>query len=214
MSKLSIGGVHARGAGAGGVEFEMLGALAVSRNLGILESSLGKFEDRAIGTAKRRLGTEARRDIQKQYNIKAGRLSKDLRVTSSVAGLRLTGYFRGIGLRNFGARQTRAGVTASIFRGKRSLREGAFFVGLLRGQTPLANQHVAKRGSPKRLMTKGSYVGKLRDPLVTQYGPTASQMLRKGNRPQHLADFALGVVGKEMARQVESHLRRQSGGSK
>lgn len=211
MSTLDVGGIHAGGAGTRGVQFDLQGALAVSRNLGLLAKTIGKFEKRAIGTLRRRVATEARRDIQREYNIKAARLSKDLSVSTPGGGLRITGYFRGIGLRNFGARQTRAGVTSAIFKGKRTLRKSAFFVGLFRGKGELANAHVARRGSPKREMTAGRYKGQIRAPLVTQYGPTASQMLRKGDRPQRLADFALGVLGAEMTRQVEAALKTTTG---
>lgn len=192
---------------SGIVDFELQGALAVSRNLGILESSLGKFQQRAIGTTRRRVGTEARRDIQREYNIKAGRLNKDLRVSTPSAGLRITGYFRGIGLRNFGFRQTRKGVSGSIFKGKRSLIKGAFFAPLLGGGD---NLHVVERFGDKRVMTAGRYAGQRRQPIVVEYGPTAAQMLRKNGRPERLAEFALGVLGAEMTRQVESHLRRSA----
>jgi hypothetical protein len=205
VSALAIGGLHAGGAGAGGVHFDLNGALAVSRNLQLLDAQLGKFEKRALGTLQRRLSTETRRDIQREYQIAAGRLSKNLRVVATTSGTSITGYFRGIGLRNFGGRQTRAGVTAAIFRGKRTLRAGAFLAPLLGGGV-----QAVKREGEKRVMTRGRYVGKMRQPLVAQYGPTAAQMLRKEGRPARLAEFARGVLGGEMTRQVELALKARS----
>lgn len=210
MSTLSIGGVHGGSYGANlGVQFDLQGALAVSRNLGILEASLGKFQQRAIVTVKRRIGPEARRDAQREYNIKAKRFNKDLRVSTPAGGLRITGYFRGIGLRNFGHRERKrgGGVYGSVFKGKGlSFYRGAFEAPLLGDP----NHHVVERFGPKRRMTAGNYIGQTRQPLVVEYGPTVAQMLRKGARPQRLADFALGILGAEMTRQIESHLRRRA----
>lgn len=177
------------------VKFELQGALKFSRNLGLLSSYLPWMQKRAIQTLRRRLPVEARRDIQAEYDIAAGRVRQDLRIRDVADGLVLTGYHRGIGLRNFRARQVRVGVTAAPFRGRRSLRAGAFFAGLNQG-----NQQVVKRVGPKRKMTAGRYIGKMRQPLETQYGPSVSQMLRKGRRPERLADFARGVLRVELER--------------
>jgi hypothetical protein len=206
VSGLSVGGLHAGGAGVGGVHFDLNGALAVSRNLQLLDATLAKFEKRALSTLQRRLSTETRRDIQREYQIPAGRLTKNLRVVATTSGTSITGYFRGIGLRNFSGRQVRAGVTAAIFRGKRTLRAGAFFASLLGGGV-----QAVKREGDKRLMTRGRYAGKMRQPLAVQYGPTAAQMLRKEGRPQRLANFAAGVLGAEMTRQVEAALKTTTG---
>jgi hypothetical protein len=109
--------------------------------------------------------------------------------------VRLVGRFRGIGLRNFAARQTRRGVTAAVLRGKRSLREHAFLgVGVNR------NAQVFRREGPKRVMQQGRYAGKQRQPLVAEYGATAAQMLAKGRRPERLIDYARGVLAAESDR--------------
>jgi hypothetical protein len=206
VSTLDVGGLHASGASTGGVKFDLLGALAVSRNLGLLDATLGKFQTRALGTLQRRLSTETRRDIQRQYQIPAGRLAKDLRVVVTPLGTKITGYFRGIGLRNFGARVSkRNGVSASIFKGQRTAFPHAFRAPLLGGAAG-ANDQIVRRQGEKRVMTRGRYAGKSRQPIVVQYGPTAAQMLRKEGRPERLADFALGVLGAEMQRQVQSAL--------
>jgi hypothetical protein len=204
MSTLGLG-THPSGHAAISASFELDGALTVSRNLGILASRLPLFQRRAIGTLRRRLPVEARRDIQDEYNISAGRVAKDLRSAVTAEGVTLTGYFRGIGLRNFGARPTQKGVTASIFRGQRRLRTGAFLAPLFRGSAASGNDQVVRRGSPKREMTAGRYKGRLREPLVTQYGPTVAQMLGKGRRPERLADFARGVLRDDIERQIEGY---------
>ncbi|MFR0656943.1 hypothetical protein SB719_20570, partial [Pantoea sp. SIMBA_079] len=83
---------------------------------------------------------EARRDIQAEYDIQAGRVRKDLSARETPEGIRLTGHFRGIGLRNFLARQTKKGVTYAIFRGERDLEAGAFIATMAS-----RNEHVVHR---------------------------------------------------------------------
>lgn len=185
-----------------GVNFEVQDALAVSRNLGLITRDVGQAQKRAIGTLRRRLPVQARRDIQAEYNIKAGRVNKDLSAFVAGDGIRLRGYFRGIGLRNFGARQTKKGVTSAIFRGRRSLDPGTFMAPLLGG-----GLHAAERHGAKRVMTKGRYKGKRRQPIETLYGPTLAQMLRKGRRPERLADFARGVLRAEMGRLLQAAMQ-------
>ncbi len=182
------------------------GVLSASRNLGALSSRLPTLHARAIGTLGRRLPVQARRDIQAEYQIGARRLAQDLQARATEDGVRLIGRFRGIGLRNFAARQTRRGVTASVFRGKRSLREHAFLgVGVNR------NAHVFRREGPKREMKQGRYAGKRRQPLVAEYGATAAQMLAKGRRPERLIDYARGVLGAESKRLFTSALMDRKG---
>lgn len=207
MTTIEVGGIHPSGHATLGVSFEMDAALSVARNLGILASRLPLFQRRAIGTLRRRIFTEARRDIQLEYNLGALRINKDLRTKQTPNGVTVTGYFRGIGLRNFSGRQTGKGVTSSIFLGKRSLRPGAFFAGLKRGGAAAGNEQAVKRGSPKRLMTEGRYKGKIREPLVAQYGPTVAQMLSKGRRPERLAEYARGVLRDDIERQIEGYAK-------
>ena len=171
------------------------GVLSTSRNLSALSSRLPTLHTRAIGTLRRRLPVEARRDIQAEYQIGARRLAQDLQSRATDDGVRLVGRFRGIGLRNFAARQTRRGVTAAVLRGKRSLRAHAFLgVGVNR------NAQVFRREGAKREMRQGRYAGKRRQPLVAEYGATAAQMLAKGRRPERLIDFARGVLAAESDR--------------
>ena len=171
------------------------GALAASRNLSALASRIPALHARAIGTLRRRLPVHARRDIQAEYQIGARRLTQDLQSRATDDGVRLVGRFRGIGLRNFAARQTKRGVTAAVLRGKRSLRAHAFLgVGVNR------NAQVFRREGPKRQMQQGLYAGKQRQPLVAEYGATAAQMLAKGRRPERLIDYARGVLAAEADR--------------
>lgn len=161
------------------------GGLAVSRKLSQLSDQLPWIQRRAMATLRRRLPVYARRDMQAEYNIGARRVNQDLSSRIDGDTIKLTGHWRGIGLMNFGARETRKGVTASIMRGRRSLYPGAFKAPLASG-----NVQVVSRYGAKRLMTQGRYKGKMRQPLAVEYGATVAQMLAKGRRPERLADYA------------------------
>ncbi|TAA45645.1 hypothetical protein [Pseudoxanthomonas winnipegensis] len=176
--------------------YEVRGALEVSRNLGVLASRMPTIERRAALTLRRRLPVQARRDIQAEYNITAQRVNKDMFATlDGDRAVKLVGRFRGIGLLNFSARQTRKGVTYSVLRGQRSLLPGAFIATLANG-----NRQVVSRYGAKRVMTQGRYKGKRRQPIAVEYGATLAQMLGKQRRPERLADFACGVLRNEVER--------------
>lgn len=192
-----------------GLNFTLTGVLETSRELGAMARKLPTIQKRAIGTLRRRLPVQARRDIQSEYNISAARLRQDLGTSLLRDGLRITGRFKGIGLRNFGARQTARGVTSKILKAKRSLDEGAFMAPLLGGGV-----QAVERAGEKRVMTRGRYVGKKRQPLYVLYGATAAQMLRKGRRPEHLRDYAFGLMRKELDRQLELLKRPPGNGGK
>ncbi len=144
------------GGGARLLHADLDGVLSASRNFSALASRLPTLQTRAIGTLRRRLPVQARRDIQAEYQVGARRLTQDLQARPTEDGLRLVGRFPGIGLRNFAARQTRRGVTAAVLRGKRSLREHAFLgVGVNR------KAQVFRREGAKREMRQGRYAVRL-----------------------------------------------------
>lgn len=187
------------------INFELQGELAMVRNARALGAQLPYVQQRAIATLKRRLPVIARRDIQAEYNVKAGRVNQDLRVSADDDGIRLLGRWdRGIGLLNFGARQTRRGVTAAVFRGRRTLEPGAFKARLLGGGVQVVERHGAKRP-----MKAGRYVGQRRQPIHVLYGATVAQMLAKGRRPERIAEAARGVLGAEVERLRQSFEKRQ-----
>lgn len=193
----------------GGLSLTLTGLPDVEKAFADYPRKIALVEKRVILTLLRRLPVQARRDIQAEYNISVKRIREDLGASLLASGVRLTGHFRGTGLLNFGAKQRRKGVTATVYRGgKRTLREGAFIATLLNG-----NPQVVKREGEPRVMTKGRYVGKRRQPIVVQYGPTAAQMLRKGRRPERLLDFSRGVVRAEVERQLKSLAAKAGAGA-
>lgn len=188
------------------LSFEMQGALQVQRNLGALVDRLPWIQKRAIATVRRRVPVEARRDIQAEYNLPAARVRKDLSIRNTDDGLRLTGQFRGIGLRNFAGRVARKGTSSQIYRGgRREVDEGSFEAQLLGG-----NVQFVERYGEKVVMQQGRYKGKKRQRIEVLYGPTVAQMLGKGRRPDRLADYAKGVAQAEVERLLASYTKNPS----
>lgn len=147
-----------------------------------------KIRSRALGTLTRRLPVQARRDIQTEYNLKASRVSDGLSIRRpDEGGVILRGSARGINLIAFGARWSkRNGITARV---KKS------------GAATVAKQaFIATGKNGNRLVFQRR--GKARLPIDALYGPSIGQMLKHGDRPQRLADYASGVVAAEIARQT------------
>lgn len=147
-----------------------------------------KIRTRALGTLARRLPVQARRDIRDEYNLKAARVRDGLSIRRPGDGsVVLRGSARGINLIAFSAKWSkRKGVTARVLKGgAASARPHAF---IARGRN--GNTLVFERR------------GKTRLPLDAQYGPSIGQMLKHGDRPQRLADYASSVVAAETARQT------------
>jgi hypothetical protein len=199
------------GARVTGVAFDLAGALQISRELGDLASRLPWLQERAIRTLNRRLPVEARRDIQAEYNITAARVrehlvSRTISAGTRLAGIRLIGQWkRGIGLLNYGARQTRKGVTYSVYQGSRKLEAHAFIARMLGG-----NLHAVQRYGPKVEMKAGRYQGKKRQRVEVLYRSTVAQMLAKGRRPERLLDYSRRVLQADVERQLQSYLRNPS----
>lgn len=98
---------------------------------------------------------------------------------------------RRISLKEFGARQTKAGVSYKISktRGRKSIKS-AFVVNSLGG-------HVFVREGAKVKASKGRYAGKMRQPIYKKYGPSS---------------WGVFVVGKKQGpsvTEIEAELKKQ-----
>ena len=204
-----------RGGQLQGVGFDIHGFDQARKAPADLLSRLPWFQERAVQSLYRALPVEARRDIQGEFNIRAGRVREHMAIRylrpdgARLGGVRLFGQWkRGIGLMQYpGTRQTRKGVTYSVYRGVRKLEQGAFIARLLAGRQGGVNQHVVHRYSPKVEMQAGRYKGKKRQRLQVEYRSTVAQMLAKGRRPERLADWASRYLASEVSRQIDSYLR-------
>lgn len=169
---------------------ELEGALGVAQQLTTVPGRILQAQRRALGTMRRRLATEAKRDIQAEYNLKAGRIAAGLAVRDTAEGVKLIGRSRGINAIEFRATWSRRmkGARFTIKRGgDRSAHEGSF---------------IATGNSGNRLVFERQ--GKARLPLQAVYGPSVGQMLKHGRRPERLAEFAIRVLEAEQRRLLGS----------
>lgn len=172
-------------------KFDIAPALQAALRLGRTAQQLQQLQQRATGTLRRRMPVAARRDIQQEYNLTASRINKGLTATAIEGGVQITGSSRGIGLLQFGARQTRKGVTYAIKRGQRQLEESAFI------QVPAK----ARASGPQVFVRKyqgGKRVG--RYPIVREFGPQIAQMLRRPDRRDRLVEVQTDILQAEIRR--------------
>lgn len=186
---------------------ELEGALGVAQQLSDVPGRILKAQRRALGTLRRRLAPEAKRDIQAEYNLKAGRIAEGLAVRDSAEGIRLIGRSRGINAAQFGVR-ARGKNRAASFAIKRiddRTHDGSAFVGVglsnnrlvfWRGSNKFVGRHLHRVKEAHYLPN----VGKWREPLTAIYGPSVGQMLKHGRRPERLAEFAVRVLEAEQRR--------------
>jgi hypothetical protein len=192
---------------------ELTGAIDAMQQLDMIPARILEAQKRALGTLRRKLGTEAKRDIGAEYNLLAGRIAAGLVVKPTTDGISLVGKSRGINAIEFGAtwsRMSRGGILATS---SRSLHTAIRFGAKLRGDASEGAKFAIKRGQA-RTAHAGSFIargkngvllvferaGKKRLPLQGVYGPSIGQMLKHGRRPERLVDFALRTLQSEQVR--------------
>lgn len=197
---------------------EIRGMFEALRDVESLPRRMQLAQQRAIGTLRRRLGTEAKRDIGAEYNLRAQRIAEGLSVRDVPDGLRVVGKARGINAIEFEARWSRvtgSGLTATLSRRK---FVGIRYHGKLRGDAALGARFAIKRGKPASVHA-GSFIASGKNgatlvfertqkaiqthkrlPIQGVYGPSVGQMLKHGRRPQRLVDFAIRTLQAEQRR--------------
>ena len=192
---------------------ELTGAVDAAQGLSAIPARIVQAQQRALATLRRRLGTEAKRDIQAEYNLTAGRIAAGLVARSTPDGISLVGKARGINAIEFGAtwsRVTGHGLVATVSKRKFTAIR---YRGVLKGDAALGARFAIKRGKPADVHA-GSFIatgkngarlvfersGKPRLPIQGVYGPSVGQMLKHGRRPERLVDFALRTLQAEQAR--------------
>lgn len=170
---------------------ELTGTLEAARGLSAAPGRILQAQKRALGTVRRRLGTEAKRDIGAEYNLKAQRIAAGLNVRNTADGIALVGKSRGINAIEFRATWSRRFKGGARFAFKRG--------GSRDGQP---DSFIATGRSGNRLVFERQ--GKRRLPLQGVYGPSVGQMLKHGRRPERLAEFAIRVLESEQRRLLGS----------
>jgi hypothetical protein len=166
------------------------GVLNAARQWDRIPARITQAQYRAWITLRRRWPVIARRDIQREYALTAQRIRAGLRLRTVAQGVQLIGSTRGIGLHQFRARPSRDGLRYTALKGRPRVRQGGFEQ-MHRG-TPVAFERVP--------LAHGKRVP--RTPIRRLYGPSVAQMLRKGDRPQRVAQAGLEVITAELHRQL------------
>lgn len=151
---------------------------------------------RASSTLARRIVPFTRRDIQDEYNLGSRRILKDLGCRTGNGYVDLIGADRGIGLMQYGAKQTAAGIRVRFkSAGAPELFKGYFLATGLSG-----NRHAWARVGGKRAMQKGRYKGKRRQPIQALYEGSIAEFLTDIARRSRLSQFARDMFAAEMER--------------
>lgn len=190
-----------------GISMDISGDLDAARGISEFPRKVAQAQKRALSTLRRRLLTEAKRDIGQEYNLKAGRIAEGLKFRSVQDGVALVGKARGINAIEFGAtwHRTRRGKATSgaryrIYRKDAATEHAGTFIATGVNGTPLVFRRDTKRG--KHRVTRGANAGQMKEYLISVYGPNVAKMLRHGTRPQRLVQFARQILDKEIARQM------------
>lgn len=207
-----------------GVGFDIRGVDAFDRGMdALLGTRLPWAQEEAMKTVYRAIPVFARRDIQDEYNVRAGRIREHMAVryidTGTVrrGGVSLFGQWkRGIGMMQFpGTRQTRKGVTYSVYRGVRSREDSAFVTRLKSGNVHAVERYIPAGKTWERKYTdrRGKGAGPVRQrtrkdyPLRVLYRSTVAQMLARGRRPERIAEHATRLLEKETRRHLARYLK-------
>lgn len=173
-------------------------ALDAAKRISEIPAKVAVAQRRALGTLRRRWPVIARRDIQTEYALSAQRIRAGLSVRTTCEGVELVGVARGVGLRNFASKRSAddRGLNFTALRGKRGFRRSGFH--RRHGGADIAFVRTPVSGD-KRVP---------RTPIIRLYGPSLAQMLRKGDRPDRMAQAGLDVITAEIDRLLLRSLRR------
>ncbi|MGC1547227.1 MAG: phage tail protein [Rhodanobacter sp.] len=192
---------------------ELTGTLDAMQGLSSIPARILQAQQRALGTLRRRLGTEAKRDIGAEYNLPAQRIAEGLTVSNTADGISLRGKARGINAIQFGATWSRVKGSGLVATSSRRKFTAIRYTGKLRGDAALGAKFAIKRGEAPSVHA-GSFIargkngallvferqGSKRLPLQGVYGPSVGQMLKHGRRPERLAEFAIRTLQSEQLR--------------
>lgn len=196
-----------------GFSAELTGAIDAAKELSAIPARILQAQKRALATLRRRLSTEAKRDIGAEYNLRAQRVADGLVVSNISDGISLVGKSRGINAIEFNATWSRVTGSGLVATSSRRKFTAIRYRGALRGDAALGARFAVKRGAPATVHA-GSFIargkngallvfersGKKRLPLQGVYGPSVGQMLKHGRRPERLVDFAIRTLQAEQMR--------------
>lgn len=157
------------------------------RNLSTLlnPETVNRAAVRSLNETAKMARTTASRSVREKYNITARRLNQGLftiqgnrRATASNkrAILEATSPRSRPGLQHFAARELRrGGISYQILKSEPRKRLRSAFMATM----PNGGTGVFMRYGEKRIMTKGRYVGKKRQPIWRRAGPSITEMFNQ-----------------------------------
>lgn len=167
----------------------------------------------AINQVSKKTRLDMGREVRKVIAIKKEPSERHIKVLSKATTLHLQATVRlqkgnkprRPGLQHFGARQNGTGVSYKISKtGGRKTVKGAF-MGPKPGQfAPGLYGGVYKRsGGPKTKARKGSYIGKMREPIIKLNGVSVYAAYKKNN----LTGPQIKAINAELAKQIDRRIK-------
>lgn len=156
---------------------------------------------RAVNAVGKTARTIVTRKLAKQAGLKYRAVARVLTTkTATIGDLSFRIIARGahISLKEFGARPTKKGVSAAPW-GKRRVFLHSFIL-------PSVGGHVFVRAGTRRVMVKGRYAGKVRQPLHKMYGPALPNELVKAETAAAFLAQVRAKLPAEVGRQIEAIL--------
>lgn len=192
---------------------ELTGTIDAMQSLSGIPARILQAQARALGTLRRKLPTEAKRDIGGEYNLPAKRIAAGLNSRNSADGIVLVGKSRGVNAIEFGATWTRVTPSGLVATSSKRAFTAIRYKGKPRGDSGLGAKYAVHRGAAPTVHAdsfiargkNGALLvferqGKKRLPLQGVYGPSVGQMLKHGRRPERLVDFAIRTLQFEQKR--------------
>jgi hypothetical protein len=171
----------------------------------------------AINQVSRKTKLEMGREIRKQVAIPKDEVEKPLKIKTQATGESLSAIVSlketpRLGLRHFGAKQDKRGVSYKISKtGGRGRIDGAFMgpkPGVIRINW---RGNVFVRVGPARKMTKGRYQGKMRQPIQQRFGVSAYGTYKKNDMAGPQLKAIEDELSKQLDRRINLNVLRASG---
>jgi hypothetical protein len=158
---------------------------------------------RAVNWTGERAHTRVLRALQEQTGAKQKSIRKYLFKRPALPGrtivYRIIARAPAISLKEFDPRQQRSGVKASPWR-RRHLFPHTFISSAM-------GDHVFVRHGAKRIMSKGRYAGKMRQPLHKLWGPSLANELVRNQSKQVFIDSTQRVLPRRLEHELGAILK-------
>lgn len=159
---------------------------------------------RLIVSTQRAAGTESRRAAVAIYNITQSRLAEDQVVIPTDKGVIVRGQKKPISSLSYKVKQHGKGLRLRVLKkGKTTTFEPGF---LERGK---GLPFYRTKGEAKRVMAKGRYAGKMRQPVHFLAGPSAADMMKDTRVSVPMKERIWGRVRKEFSSRIDRLTRKK-----